>query len=208
LAPHLNVLLVGCRVTSGSGLPIGRRGICLLTGWPWLARERPASGPATIVPLAHLSTSVCTGPNKGAPVLESGMSSQLTETSDMLTRRRELLEASSGMTSSAQSRSSAAAGTILAKGKNRQGPQQQIWLTFGRCCCTASPVHCTALGEALAPQVDAVCGNSAIGAGHVDRPTMVAALGRGPWIISGHLPLSDRERCAEHLLHPQRLLGI
>jgi hypothetical protein len=49
------------------------------------------------------------------------MSSQLTETSDMLTRRRELLEASGGMTSPAQSRSSAAAGTILAKGKNRQG---------------------------------------------------------------------------------------
>ena len=97
------------------------------------------------------------------------------------------------MTSSAQSRSSAAAGTILAKGKNRQGPQQQIWLTFGRCCCTASPVHCTALGEALAPQVDAVCGNSAIGAGHVDRPTMVAALGRGPGLFQGTL-LSATEK--------------
>jgi hypothetical protein len=64
---------------------------------------------------------LCTGPNEGAHMLQSGMSSQRTETSDRFTRRQELLETSSDRTSPAQGHGSAVGGTNSTEGKDRQG---------------------------------------------------------------------------------------
>jgi hypothetical protein len=74
-------------------------------------------------------------------MLQSGKSSQRTETSETFTRRQELLETKTGMTSSAQGRSSAIAATNFAKGKNRQGTTETDLLNGGRVRFATSPVY-------------------------------------------------------------------